>query len=125
MSFCKPFIALLVGFGLSSAAFAVTTDQIVFVNKLVGDKKTWVPEGALLEFKQGSTVNVTLKNDLNDPHGFFIKGMTDPILVPGKLAGGVAPEIKFSMKVTDKPGRYDFMCHMHPAHVGGSFSVVK
>ena len=97
--------------------------DIIFENKMVGDKKTWVPEKKDLVFKKGEVINVKLTNQLDQPHGFFIKGMTDPILVPGKIKGGKTPEISFSLKASDQPGTYEYKCHMHPAHVGGSFKV--
>ncbi|NRA63314.1 MAG: cupredoxin domain-containing protein [Pseudobacteriovorax sp.] len=102
---------------------AMGASSIEFTNKLVGDKKTWVPATDNIKLKKGDVVKVTLVNKLEGAHGFFIQGMTDPILVPGKVKGGAVPTMTFSMKVTDKPGTYEFKCHMHPAHVGGKFTV--
>ncbi len=102
---------------------ADSVKELTFVNKMVGDKKTWVPQKTPIQFAKGQVVTIKLVNQLEAPHGFFINGMTDPILVPGKRKGGVTPELSFSMQVTDKPGDYEFKCHMHPAHVGGMFKV--
>ena len=102
---------------------ALSRDVIVFENKMVGDKKTWIPQDKNLTFGRGEIVKISLKNQLDGAHGFFIKGMTDPILVPGKIAGGIVPQLDFAVKVSELPGTYEFKCHMHPAHVGGRFVV--
>lgn len=99
--------------------------NITFHNRLIDGAKVWVPEPESIKIKKGATVKVQLINHLEDAHGFHLPQFTDPLVVPGKLKNIDAPNLTFAFQANEKPGKYDFRCHMHPAHVGGSFQIVE
>ena len=93
---------------------AAAAQKITFTNKLVGDKKTWLPEGA--KVSAGKPLEITLVNTLADPHGFSAPGLTDAFVVKGN-------ETKTITVAAPKAGTYKFLCQLHPKHVGGSIEV--
>jgi len=107
---------------LTSIGFAKET-TVTFHNRLIDGAKVWVPEPVNIKIKKGSVVKVELINHLDDAHGFHLPQFTDPLVVPGKLSNQDSPKILFSFEANQKPGTYEFRCHMHPAHVGGSLQI--
>jgi FtsP/CotA-like multicopper oxidase with cupredoxin domain len=89
--------------------------QLTFTAKLEGDKKYWLPAEAAVQ--EGDTVSVTLTNTMVEAHGFAIPGVLDGVIVQPN-------ETKVVKFVATKPGSNKFICHMHPAHVGGVINVV-
>ena len=98
----------------ASAHAAEPVEKITFTNKLIDGKKTWIPTEVTI--KGGSKVEITLVNELEDPHGFSIPGVTDPLVIKGKETTSVTVP-------APKAGEYKFLCQMHPAHVGGKIIV--
>jgi len=96
------------------AAPEPAVQKVTFTNKEVDGKKVWLPADANLKF-QGK-VEITLINELKDPHGFSAPGLTkEPIVVLGG-------ETK-TVQVEGKKGEYKFVCQLHPAHVGGTIKI--
>jgi FtsP/CotA-like multicopper oxidase with cupredoxin domain len=89
--------------------------KLTFTAKLEGDKKYWLPAEAAVQ--EGETVSVTLSNTMVEAHGFAIPGVIDGVIVQPN-------ETKIVKFVATKVGSNKFICHMHPAHIGGVINVV-
>lgn len=102
-------------FGADAPKAAAPVQKVTFTNKLIDGKKTWIPNDA--KVPAGSTLEITLVNTLDDPHGFTAPGLTaEPVVVGGKETKTV------TVQATNK-GDFKFSCQMHPAHVGGQIEV--
>ena len=89
-------------------------NQVELTAKLVDGKKMWLPTN--ITANKGA-IHFILKNTFPDPHGFNIPGvLKEPVTVPGSST------IDLNV-VIDKPGSYDLMCHLHPAHVKAQLTV--
>ena len=111
--------ALLISVALlfTNAGFAAKKPKskpttIVFTNIEHDGKKVWIPRAT--EVVPGN-FTFELVNTLAAPHGFEIKGLVKPVVVP---AHG-----KKKVTVDLKKGDYQVSCHMHPAHVGAKISA--
>ena len=97
---------------------AAATDQkpfkMVFTNKLIDGKKTWLP--ATVNVPDGRPVEFQLVNQLDAPHGFEVMGLSDAVVV-------LANETKTLKFAAKGKGEYKIRCHMHPTHVGGMMTV--
>jgi hypothetical protein len=89
---------------------------MTFTNKMVEGKKTWVMNSVKASLKEGMAIQAHLINKLDAAHGFEIAGAVKPIVVAAK-------ETKTVNFVLGKAGAIKFSCHLHAAHVGGSFEV--
>ena len=98
----------------ASAQAADPVEKITFTNKLIDGKKTWTPTE--LTVKGGGKLEITLVNELEEPHGFSIPGLTDAIVIKGKETTTLTVN-------APKSGDYKFLCQLHPAHVGGKIIV--
>ena len=104
---------------LAASAFAKENaaqpqiQKLTFTNKLVDGKKTWLPADSKLKW-QGK-IEVTLINELDEPHGFAAAGLLEPVVVGAKETKTVSADAK--------KGDYRFHCQLHPAHVGGTIKV--
>lgn len=96
------------------AASAGADAAVRFTNKMVGETKTWLPK--TLSVGTGETVEVTLVNTLDGPHGFQIEGLVKPVVVKAKS------QKKVTFKAAEA-GEHNIKCHMHPAHVAGTLEV--
>lgn len=94
-------------------AVAATMD-VTFENKLVNGKKTWLPND--VKVKEGTKLNLTINNTLDEPHGFEIPGIQPAIVINPH-------EVKKVTVTVSKKGQYDVRCQMHPAHVGAKLTV--
>ncbi len=92
-----------------------TKAAFTFTNKLVDGKKTWVPSAKTMP--TADTVEIKLVNELDDPHGFSIVGLTEQVVVNGKETKTVTASTK------GKSGAHKFTCGIHPAHVGGEVTI--
>ena len=110
----KAFV-LLIGLALSGSSFAAKTAKpttLIFTNIMHDGKKVWIPRST--DVVPGK-YTFELVNNLAAPHGFEIKGLVKPVVVP---AHG-----KKQVTVDMKKGNYKISCHMHPAHVGAEIIV--
>ena len=110
-------IWILTLFASSSAIASETRSvDVTFTNKMVGDKKTWVMEAPKVQITQGTIVKAKLINTMNEPHGFEVPGLLEAKIVKANET----TTVEFGVK----KGNINYRCHMHPAHVGGSFDVM-
>ncbi len=100
---------------LTKATATEKTSQIIDLEaKLVDGKKTWTP--IAVSALPGKVI-FRLTNSFPEPHGFNITDvMKDPLVVPANTT--IEVPIEFS-----KPGSFDLMCHIHPAHVKSVLTV--
>ncbi len=99
---------------LAPAAFAAK-QEVVFENKLVGDKKVWLP--AEVKVKDGTSVTIKLINTLPEPHGFDLPGYADKVVVQANETKTLK-----SFKA-NKKGKHAITCQLHPAHVGAALII--
>ncbi len=97
-----------------AAPTAEQVEKITLTNKIVDGKKTWLP--ANVNLKAGVKVELTLVNTLPDPHGFTAPGMATDV-----VNGNESKTVTFT--APKEPGTVKFSCQLHPAHVGGNFTV--
>jgi|GEM_PF-4839212 len=92
-----------------------TQSETVYLTTLMENgKKVWKPSD--LEAYAGKVV-FEVENTLDEPHGFVVKGATDPVVVGPKKTAKVTANLKL--------GTYRLECHLHPAHVHSSIEIVK
>ncbi len=114
------FFAIVSSFAMASGndkkkVAAPEMEKVEFTNVLVGDKKVWQPADAKLT--HGKKYEIVLKNTLAEPHGFEVPGLTEAIVV-------LANESKSVTISPTKAGIFPFKCQLHPAHVGGTLTVL-
>lgn len=97
------------------AAKTEVVKKVTITNQIVDGKKTWLPADVAL--KEGEQVELTLVNPLPDPHGFTAPGMAKDVIVNGKETKVV------TFTAPKEAGTVKFSCQLHPAHVGGNFTV--
>lgn len=96
---------------------AEPTQVIVLTAKLVDGKKTWTPSEVVAH---PGEVTFHLVNELPEPHGFQVRGVSDGIVVPPQ--NSATPTVQ-RVKLERTPSTYDLICQMHPAHVGSKVRV--
>lgn len=100
--------------GKTTHEAAVASMDVTFENKMVNGKKTWLPND--VKVKEGMTLNLTINNTLDEPHGFEIPGIQPGIVINPH-------EVKKMTVTVSKKGQYDVRCQMHPAHVAAKLTV--
>jgi nitrosocyanin len=90
--------------------------KFTLINVIFDGTKVWLPSSLIVH--QGDTVELTLINKLDEPHGFQI------------LAFGVEevvqPKAQATVRFTaTKNGIIPFTCQLHPPHIGGQILVVE
>lgn len=93
---------------------AASGQTLVFENKMVDGKKTWLP--AISSVDIAEKVTIKLVNTLPEPHGFEIAGITRVEVKGNETKEVVLAGLK-------KGQTYDIKCHLHPAHVGAKLAV--
>src|SRR5215831_19039409 len=109
---------LLAGFILAGGHVAVAeSKKFTLINVLLDGTKIWLPSTLLVQ--QGDEVELTLINKLDEPHGFKIEdvGVEEKVLQPKEQT-----TVKFTAA---KPGIHNYVCHIHPPHVGGQMLVLS
>jgi len=90
--------------------------QFTLINVLFDGTKVWLPSNVIVH--EGDTVELTLLNKLDEPHGFQITAFS--------IEAVVQPKAQTSVQFTaTKAGLYSFICQMHPPHIGGQILVLK
>ncbi len=89
-------------------------ETVYLTNLIENGAKVWKP--AELEAYAGKVV-FELENTLEEAHGFVVKGVNDPVVVGPKKTVKVTANLK--------PGTYPLECHLHPAHVPSSITIVE
>ena len=98
-----------------SSAFGATR-KITIVNYEVNGVKQWHPGTIMAQV--GDDVEITLKNTAKAVHGYAIPAFK----VMENVKADGTNVVKF--KAT-KAGLFPVKCHLHMAHVGGQFLVIK
>jgi heme/copper-type cytochrome/quinol oxidase subunit 2 len=97
-------------------AAADESKKFTLINVLLDDTKIWLPSSIMVQ--QGDAVELTLINKLDDPHGFEIKAFG--------IEQVVQPKSQMTVKFTaSKAGVYNYICQMHPPHLGGQILVLS
>jgi nitrosocyanin len=90
--------------------------KFTLINVLFDGTKVWLPSSVMVH--EGDTVELTLLNKLDEPHGFQIAAFG--------IEEVVQPKAQTSVQFTaTKAGLYSFICHIHPPHIGGQILVLK
>jgi nitrosocyanin len=104
---------LLLGAGL---AVADEPKKFTLINVVLEGTKIWLPSNITVQ--QGDEVELTLINKLDEPHGFEIKAFG--------IEQVVQPNAQMTVKFTaSKPGAHNYICQMHPPHLGGQMLVLS
>jgi nitrosocyanin len=100
----------------SGLAAADEPKKFTLINVLLDDTKIWLPSSIIVQ--QGDAVELTLINKLDDPHGFEIKAFG--------IEQVVQPKSQMTVKFTaSKAGVYNYICQIHPPHLGGQVLVLS
>ena len=111
---CSVLLAVLILAG--SQVATAESKKFTLLNVLLEGTKIWLP--STLVVQQGDAVELTLINKLDEPHGFKIEAFGIEEVVQPKAQ----TTVKFSAA---KPGPQDYICHIHPPHVGGQMLVLS
>jgi plastocyanin len=90
--------------------------QFTLINVIFDDTKIWLPSTLIVQ--EGDTVELTLINQLDVPHGFRI----DTFGVEAVINAKSKSTVKFTAQGA---GIHPYVCHLHPPHVGGQILVVE
>jgi plastocyanin len=106
-------VGLILGTGHVAAA---ESKKFTLINVLLDGTKIWLPSSVIVQ--QGDEVEITLINKLEDPHGFKIEAFGIEELVQ--------PKAQITVKFTaSKAGAQNYICHIHPPHIGGQILVLS
>lgn len=95
---------------------AAEPKKFTLINVLLEGTKIWLPSSVIVQ--QGDEVELTLINKLEEPHGFKIEAFG--------IEEVVQPKAQMTVKFTaSKAGAQNFICHIHPPHVGGQILVLS
>lgn len=89
--------------------------KFTLVNVAFDGTKIWLPGSIIVN--QGDSVEFTLINTLDVPHGFKI----DVFGIESIIAAKSKSTITFTAKMA---GVHEYICQIHPAHVGGQVHVI-
>lgn len=110
---CGSFVAALL---LSTALGAMAEPKkLTLINVRLEGVKIWLPSSLMVQ--AGDEVELTLINKLDDPHGFKLAAFG--------IEEVVQPNAQTTVKFTAaKAGSHNYICQMHPAHLGGNLFIV-
>jgi heme/copper-type cytochrome/quinol oxidase subunit 2 len=90
--------------------------KFTLINVIFDGTKIWLPSSLIVH--EGDTVELTLINKLDEPHGFQIAAFG--------IEEVVQPKAQTNVRFTaTKAGLSSFICHIHPPHIGGQILVLK
>jgi heme/copper-type cytochrome/quinol oxidase subunit 2 len=110
-------VALSVFALLRPVGAAEDTDakKFTLVNVIFDGTKIWLPSSLIVY--RGETVELTLINKLDEPHGFMMEAFG--------IEAVVQPKSKTTVQFTpDKAGLHTYICQLHPPHIGGQILVL-
>ncbi|HYA35036.1 MAG TPA: cupredoxin domain-containing protein [Candidatus Binataceae bacterium] len=99
------------------APAAANEKDFTLVAVMLGDSKFWLPSTIVVN--EGDKVKLTLRNEIPgeaNQHGFSIPEYH----IEEVVTRGTPKTVEF---VADKPGVFNYVCQMHPAHIGGQLIV--
>ena len=101
---------------VASQGAVAESKKFTLINVLLDGTKIWLP--STLVVQQGDAVEITVINKLDEPHGFKIEAFG--------IEEVVQPKAQTTVKFTAaKSGPHDYICHIHPPHVGGQMLVLN
>jgi nitrosocyanin len=101
---------------LGSHAAAGEVRKFTLINVIFDGTKIWLPSSLIV--RQGDTVELTLINKLDAPHGFEIADFG--------IEEVVQPKAKVTLRFTaTKSGIHSYVCQIHPPHIGGQILVLS
>ena len=111
------FVVLLTVLMLSPGyATAAEPKKFTLINVDLDGTKIWLPSSLMVH--QGDDVELTLINKLDDPHGFAIKAFG--------IEQVVQPTSQMTVTFTAaQAGAYNYICQIHPPHLGGNILVLS
>ena len=90
--------------------------KFTLINVIFDGTKVWLPSNLMVH--EGDTVELTLVNKLDEPHGFQMAAFG--------IEEVVQPKAQTSVRFTaTRAGLSSFICHIHPPHIGGQILVLK
>jgi len=105
-------LVLMLGAGDATAE----PKKFTLINVALDGSKIWLPSSLMVH--QGEEVELTLINKLDDPHGFQIEDLG--------IEEVVQPKAQTTVKFTaSQPGAHSYICHIHPAHIGGQILALS
>ena len=106
-------LVLMLGAGDAAAA---EPKKFTFLTVVLDGTKIWLPSSLIVH--QGEDVELTLINKLDEPHGFKIAEFG--------IEEVVQPKAQTTVTFTaSQPGAHSYICHIHPAHIGGQILVLS
>lgn len=100
----------------TSSLHAQEARKFTLINVLMDGTKIWLPSSLMVQ--EGDTVELTLLNKLDEPHGFKVAEFG--------IEEVVQPKAQTVVRFTaTKSGLIPFVCQMHPPHIGGQILVLK
>jgi plastocyanin len=109
-------IALLVMLVVHPGPAEAADQKFTLINVIFDDTKIWLPSSLIVE--EGDTVELTLINTLDVPHGFKI----DTFGVEAVINAKSKSTVKFTAKGA---GIHPYVCQLHPPHIGGQILVLE
>jgi nitrosocyanin len=101
--------------GTTSIIEAAGPKKFTLINVIFDGTKIWLP-GNIIVY-EGDDVELTLVNQLDEPHGFKI----DVFGIESVIAAKSKSTVKFTAKTV---GLHPYTCHLHPPHIGGQILVL-
>ena len=90
--------------------------KFTLINVIFDGTKVWLPSSLMVH--EGDTVELTLINKLDGPHGFQLAAFG--------IEEVAQPKAQSTVRFTaTKTGVHPFVCQMHPPHIGGQVLVLK
>ena len=94
---------------------AADVKQFTIINVIFDDTKVWLPSTLIVPVNE--TIELTLVNKLDEPHGFKIEAFG--------IETVIQPKSKTTVQFTpNQAGLYTYACQMHPPHIGGQLLVM-
>lgn len=109
-------VALLLALVVHPGSAQAADQKFTLINVIFDDTKIWLPSSLIVY--EGDTIELTLINTLDVPHGFRI----DTFGIEAVINAKSKSTVKFTAKGT---GLHSYVCHLHPPHIGGQILVLE
>jgi heme/copper-type cytochrome/quinol oxidase subunit 2 len=109
-------VALLLTLVAHPGSAQAADQKFTLINVIFDDTKIWLPSSLIVH--EGDTIELTLINTLDVPHGFRIDTFGIEAIINAKSKSTV----QFTAKGV---GLHPYVCHLHPPHIGGQILVLE
>jgi plastocyanin len=109
-------VVLLLTLVVHPGSAQAADQKFTLINVIFDDTKIWLPSSLIVH--EGDTIELTLINTLDVPHGFRIDTFGIEAIINAKSKSTV----QFTAKGT---GIHSYICHLHPPHIGGQILVLE